>query len=135
MVLLSFWRPQSQRDSCARVILFINVYLFPPPHFPLALSPTGPNLKHLLLPRTTGFQATLDSLRPSHPTVYDLTIVEKGYKGKMARIQEKSSATKLWNMIRGRSPEEVHVQIKRYSLDEVLRDSAWLDKVGLEKGI
>ena len=61
--------------------------------------------------------------------------MEKGYKGKMARIQEKSSATKLWNMIRGRSPEEVHVQIKRYSLDEVLRDSAWLDKVGLEKGI
>jgi hypothetical protein len=34
-----------------------------------------PQLKHLLLPRTTGFNASLESLRESSPIVYDVTVV------------------------------------------------------------
>lgn len=34
-----------------------------------------PQLKHLLLPRTTGFNASLESLRESSPVVYDVTMV------------------------------------------------------------
>jgi len=34
-----------------------------------------PQLRHLLLPRTTGFNASLESLRASSPVVYDVTIV------------------------------------------------------------
>jgi hypothetical protein len=34
-----------------------------------------PQLQHLLLPRTTGFNASLESLRASSPVVYDVTIV------------------------------------------------------------
>jgi precorrin isomerase len=34
-----------------------------------------PQLKHLLLPRTTGFNASLESLRASSPVVYDVTMV------------------------------------------------------------
>ena len=73
-----------------------------------------PNLKHLLLPRTTGFNASLDALRASHPVVYDLTVAYKGYKGKIPKIEEKPSLPKLWEIITTRAPEEVHVRIKRY---------------------
>lgn len=34
-----------------------------------------PQLKYLLLPRTTGFNASLESLRASSPVVYDVTMV------------------------------------------------------------
>lgn len=34
-----------------------------------------PQLKYLLLPRTTGFKASLESLRESSPVVYDVTLV------------------------------------------------------------
>lgn len=34
-----------------------------------------PQLRHLILPRTTGFNASLESLRASNPVVYDITIV------------------------------------------------------------
>ncbi len=34
-----------------------------------------PQLRHLILPRTTGFNASLESLRASNPVVYDVTIV------------------------------------------------------------
>jgi len=34
-----------------------------------------PQLKHLLLPRTRGFNALLESLRESNPVVYDVTVV------------------------------------------------------------
>jgi hypothetical protein len=34
-----------------------------------------PQLKHLLLPKTTGFNASLECLRESSPVVYDVTMV------------------------------------------------------------
>ena len=36
-----------------------------------------PQLKYLLLPRTTGFNASLESLRASSPVVYDVTMVRQ----------------------------------------------------------
>eukprot|EP00957_Ditylum_brightwellii_P003345 253203-Ditylum_brightwellii.AAC.1 len=36
-----------------------------------------PQLRHLLLPRTKGFNATLQSLRESSPVVYDMTMVRE----------------------------------------------------------
>ena len=39
-----------------------------------------PQLKHLLLPRTTGFNASLESLRESSPIVYDVTMVSRQVK-------------------------------------------------------
>lgn len=39
----------------------------------------------------------------------------------------------LWYFIRMRFPAEIHVRIKRYSMEEVLQDSTWLDKQWSEK--
>jgi len=39
----------------------------------------------------------------------------------------------LWNLLRRKFPREVHIRIKRYSMEEVLQDSSWLDKKWAEK--
>mmetsp|Transcript_8716 Transcript_8716/g.18840 ORF Transcript_8716/g.18840 Transcript_8716/m.18840 type:complete len:552 (-) Transcript_8716:40-1695(-) len=92
-----------------------------------------PQLKHLLLPRTTGFNASISSLHESSPTIYDLTIAYSGYKGCVPPEKYNLSLLSLWNTLRRRSPEEVHIRIKRYSMEEVLRDASWLDKKWAEK--
>eukprot|EP00980_Cylindrotheca_fusiformis_P006272 scaffold1340_cov122-Cylindrotheca_fusiformis.AAC.15 len=91
-----------------------------------------PQLKHLLLPRTTGFNASLDSLRESSPVVYDVTIARRGYSGSPPPKSELSIIS-LYYMLRRKYPEEVHFRIKRYSMEEVLSDSSWLDKKWAEK--
>jgi hypothetical protein len=40
-----------------------------------------PQLKHLLLPRTRGFNASLECLRESSPVVYDVTMVRTARLG------------------------------------------------------
>jgi hypothetical protein len=89
-----------------------------------------PQLKHLLLPRTTGINASLESLRESSPVVYDLTIAYRGYDGSTRSVAEVSLAT-LWSILR--KPLEFHIRIKRYTMDEVLQDASWLDKQWIEK--
>lgn len=91
-----------------------------------------PILKHLLLPRTTGFSASLESLRSSSPIVYDVTIAYKGYDGKVIAPCERNQLATLWLLITGEIPE-VHVRIKRNSMEDVLQDSQWLDKCWVEK--
>lgn len=91
-----------------------------------------PQLKHLLLPRTTGFNASLDSLRESSPVVYDVTIAYRGYDGSLPPKLDLSLIS-LWNLLRRKYPEEVHIRIKRYSMEEVLQDTTWLDKKWAEK--
>jgi hypothetical protein len=91
-----------------------------------------PQLKHLLLPRTTGFNASLDSLRESSPVVYDVTIARRGYSGSLPP-KSTLSILSLWKLLRRKYPEEVHIRIKRYSMEEVLSDSSWLDKKWAEK--
>jgi hypothetical protein len=88
-----------------------------------------PQLKHLLLPRTTGFNASLESLRESSPVVYDVTMAYRGYDGS-TRSAEVSVST-LWSILR--KPREFHIRIKRYSMEEVLQDASWLDKQWVEK--
>lgn len=105
-----------------------------------------PALKHLLLPRTTGFNTTLESLRESSPCVYDMTICHKGYRGGAAPDSPPGDPgvppgggpvltpwDGLWRLIRGLGPREIHVRIKRYSMEEVLQDPNWLDKKWGEK--
>lgn len=91
-----------------------------------------PQLKHLLLPRTTGFNASLDSLRESSPVVYDVTMAYRGYDGSLPPRVDLSLIS-LWNLLRRKYPEEVHIRIKRYSMEEVLQDATWLDKKWAEK--
>jgi hypothetical protein len=91
-----------------------------------------PQLKHLLLPRTTGFNASLESLRESSPVVYDVTLAYRGYDGSFVSqgVQDMTMAM-LWNILR--RPREMHIRIKRYSMEEVLQDASWLDKQWAEK--
>lgn len=91
-----------------------------------------PQLKHLLLPRTTGFNASLESLRESSPVVYDVTLAYRGYDGsfRVGGIGDVTLAT-LWHILR--RPREMHIRIKRYSMEEVLQDASWLDKQWAEK--
>jgi hypothetical protein len=91
-----------------------------------------PQLKHILLPRTTGFNASLDSLRESSPVVYDVTMAYQGYDGSLPPKIDLSLIS-LWNLLRRKYPEEVHIRIKRYSVEEVLQDASWLDKKWAEK--
>jgi hypothetical protein len=91
-----------------------------------------PQLKHLLLPRTRGFYASLECLRESSPVVYDVTMAYSGYDGSLPP-SIKLSVASLWDLLRRRFPKEVHIRIKRYSMEEVLQDSSWLDKKWAEK--
>jgi hypothetical protein len=91
-----------------------------------------PQLKHLLLPRTTGFNASLDSLRESSPVVYDVTMAYRGYDGSLPPKFDLSITT-LWGFLRRNFPDEIHMRIKRYSMEEVLQDASWLDKKWAEK--
>jgi len=91
-----------------------------------------PQLKNLLLPRTKGFNACLESLRESNPFIYDVTMAYRGYDGRTPMALNLSWPS-FWDIIRGQLPSEVHFRIKRYSLGEVLGDSQWLDKQWKEK--
>jgi hypothetical protein len=91
-----------------------------------------PQLKHLLLPRTTGFNASISSLRESSPVIYDVTIAYRGYDGSVPQKVDMSIFA-LWGILRRRGPEEIHIRMKRYSMEEVLQDASWLDKKWAEK--
>jgi len=93
-----------------------------------------PKLKLLLLPHKKGFYTCLDSLKSENnsPVVYDMTMTYQGYAGD---IPVKSDP--LWqtvvNWFFGQVPREVHVRIKRFSMEEVMSDSHWLDSRWAEK--
>lgn len=91
-----------------------------------------PTLKHLLLPRTRGFNASLECLRESSPVVYDVTMAYNGYDGSLPPAIELSMSS-LWNILRRKFPREVHLRVKRYSMEEVMHDSKWLCKTWAEK--
>jgi hypothetical protein len=91
-----------------------------------------PQLKHLLLPRTTGFNASISSLRESSPVIYDVTIAFRGYDGSVPPRCDLSLFS-MWGLLRRRYPDEIYVRMKRYSMEEVLQDASWLDKKWAEK--
>ncbi len=74
-------------------------------------------LKHVLIPRTKGFVASVQSLRGHVDAVYDLTI---GYVG---------GVPTLWQWIKG-YVREVHLNVQRFAIDEMPEDgkslSDWL---------
>ena len=89
-------------------------------------------LKHLLMARTTGFYASLEGLRASSPVVYDITMAYKGYDGSIQPSFRLNVST-LWKILRRKMPSEIHIRIKRFSMEEVLQDASWLDKQWAEK--
>lgn len=91
-----------------------------------------PQLKHLLLPRTRGFNASLECLREANPVVYDVTLAYEGYNGSL-HPSEHLSLTTLWTILRRKTPTDMYVRVKRHSLEEVLQDASWLDKKWQEK--
>lgn len=90
-----------------------------------------PQLKHLLLPRARGFNASLECLRESSPVVYDVTMAYSGYNGSLPPSIELTFPA-LWKLLRG-FPREIYIRIKRYSMEEVTQDSSWLDQKWAEK--
>lgn len=91
-----------------------------------------PQLKHLLMPRTTGFNASLESLREASPVVYDVTMAYQGYDGSIQPSFRLDVPT-LWKVLRRKMPSEIHIRIRRFSMEEVLQDASWLDKQWTEK--
>jgi len=91
-----------------------------------------PQLRHLLLPRARGFNASLECLRESTPVVYDVTMAPKGYDGSLPPAAKLSSIS-LWNILRRKFPKEIHIRIKKYNMEDVLQDSSWLDTKWAEK--
>ena len=91
-----------------------------------------PQLKKLLLPRTTGFYASLDSLREASPVVYDVTMAYRGYNSQTSFPCDVSIHT-LLRLIQGKIPNEVHIRVKHFSMEEVLSDPNWLNKQWAEK--
>jgi Acyltransferase C-terminus len=55
-----------------------------------------------------------------------------GYDGSLPPAIDLSMTT-LWDLLRRKFPKEVHLRIKRYSMEEVLQDSNWLFKKWAEK--
>ena len=55
-----------------------------------------------------------------------------GYDGSLPPSQNLSLFS-LWNTLQRKFPREIHLRIKRYSIEEVLQDSLWLDKKWAEK--
>jgi 1-acyl-sn-glycerol-3-phosphate acyltransferase len=78
-----------------------------------------PPTKHVILPRATGFYATVTGLRSHVTAVYSLTI---GYHGRVPKLTE---------IIRG-DVKEVGLHIRRFPIDQIPADrseiSAWLMK-------
>jgi hypothetical protein len=71
-----------------------------------------PQLKHLLLPRTTGFNASISCLRESNPVVYDMTVAYRGYDGSIPPKGD-LSVFSLWGLLRRQYPPEIHVRMVR----------------------
>ena len=92
-----------------------------------------PQLLHVLLPRTTGFNSCIEALRTSHPFVYDMTIAFPGYSGQAPSAVDSSLLDTFLRFCNGEGPRDVHVRLKRYPLEEVLADPHWLDNRWAEK--
>jgi len=80
--------------------------------------------QHVLIPRTKGFVASVQSLRDYLDAVYDFTI---GYV---------EGVPTIWQWIRG-DVQRVHVHVRRYAVDQLPREdealSRWLLRIFEEK--
>lgn len=80
--------------------------------------------EHVLIPRTKGFAASVQSLRGHARAIYDLTI---GYV---------EGVPTIWQWIRG-DVRQVHLHVRRFALEDLPKDeeglSRWLVRVFEEK--
>ena len=85
-----------------------------------------PRLKHVLIPRTKGFVASVQSLRGHVDAVYDLTIAYV------------DGVPTLWQWIKG-YVRRVHVNVRRYAIEVMPEDgqalSSWLIERYQEKDL
>ncbi|CAM9638056.1 unnamed protein product [Chrysoparadoxa australica] len=104
-----------------------------------------PELQRLLLPHTPAFTACINGLGACFPVVYDVTIAAAGYNGRvpenptsnLAVVEELMTGEAIidqhglggWS----RGDHEVHIQIKRYTMEEVMGNAHWLDDRWREK--
>jgi|APCry1669191515_1035360.scaffolds.fasta_scaffold00188_21 1-acyl-sn-glycerol-3-phosphate acyltransferase len=83
-----------------------------------------PLLRHLLLPKTRGFVATIEGLSEEMDAVYDLTI---GFPKKL---------TSIWDILQGKAPP-IHLHVRRYPVETLPQESkelvSWLLKRFSEK--
>lgn len=86
-----------------------------------------PQLNHLLLPHTTGFNACLEALRESFPVVYDVTLAYEYERENGTPPGPRAMLSGLSHFVNEDIPYRVHVHIKRFSMEEVVRDAHWLD--------
>jgi hypothetical protein len=64
--------------------------------------------------------------------LYDDDQAYNGYDGSLPPVVDLSLTT-LWDILRRKFPREVHLRIKRYSMEEVMQDTNWLFKTWAEK--
>jgi len=93
-----------------------------------------PILKNVLLPRTKGFVATVQSLGDLAPVVYDFTIV---YVDTKTGEWEKAKGPYVFQLIFRRPRTVAHCYIRRYDLKSLPRDDTglenWLYQIWKEK--
>lgn len=65
-------------------------------------------------------------------TCYSPLQAYSGYDGSLPPKFDLSFMS-LWHLMRHKFPTEVHIRIRRYSMEEVLQDATWLDKKWAEK--
>jgi len=82
--------------------------------------------RHVLVPRTTGFQACLDVLRPKIDYVYDLTYA-----------YENDVTPSFWTAWTGWFPQKLHVNIRKFPISDLPTDkkelAEWCYKTYVEK--
>ncbi|ODQ54559.1 acyltransferase-domain-containing protein [Saitoella complicata NRRL Y-17804] len=95
------------------------------------------DLKHLLLPRTTGLHFCLATLDPSIDYIYDLTI---GYSGIQPSVNPFAGIEYTLKSVygEGKAPKGVHIHVRRIKVKDVpLNDDpkfeVWLRRVWEEK--
>ena len=74
-----------------------------------------PQLKHLLLPRTKGFVATVQGLREHLDAVYDATIAYE------------NGVPSLWQWAKG-YVQKAHLHVRRFPMDDLPQDDAALNE-------
>lgn len=106
-----------------------------------------PRLKHLLLPRSTGFAACLETMCQSStappPLIYDLTVAYGGYSGEvpswaMGYGRDRDvGVPSVAEMVQGLIQPRVFVHVKTYQADHRLREDPqkWLDARWGEKDV
>jgi hypothetical protein len=67
--------------------------------------------------------------------MFDNKQAYRGYDGLVPISLFDLSFQSLWHLTGTQIPQEVHIRIQKYSMEEVLQDAKWLDKIWAEKDV